>query len=118
MSLKEQAGEMVKAARLAQGLTQRELAERAGINFRTISTIENGTNTTLDTLERIMAVLETPIRLEDGTPDPEQVRHDLMRAVERRLSALLPRLSQQRLEQLLADISLWEVELKQEAARQ
>lgn len=53
MSMKE-----LREARIAQGLTQREVAERSGISRENYARIERGaSSTTLVTLERIAEAL-------------------------------------------------------------
>lgn len=58
MGLRTRIGGQIRARREHQGLTVRELAERCGLAYQTVSGIENGTNTSLDTLERILAALD------------------------------------------------------------
>jgi transcriptional regulator with XRE-family HTH domain len=50
---------LLKRHRAASGLTQEELAERAGVSARTISDTERGLRTTVyrDTVERLAAAL-------------------------------------------------------------
>lgn len=57
-------GNNVKAARLAAGLSQKQLSERCGIPQPNISEIENGNvNLTLETLVRLAAGLETGLMI-------------------------------------------------------
>jgi XRE family transcriptional regulator, regulator of sulfur utilization len=58
----------IRAARLAAGLTQEQLAQRAGVASVTISQIELGNRSpTLDTLMRVAAALEIPAATLLGT---------------------------------------------------
>ncbi len=51
-------GAQIRAVRLRSGLTQAEVAERAGVAFETVSRIERGTlNTTVRTLVGIAGAL-------------------------------------------------------------
>src|SRR5437773_1586227 len=52
-------GRTLKRVRLAAGMTQEELAERAGISGRTVSDVERGLRTLVhhDTARRLTAVL-------------------------------------------------------------
>lgn len=52
-------GARVRAIRLARGLTQRELADQAGLYHTAISELERGvTAPTIDTLKKIAAVFD------------------------------------------------------------
>lgn len=52
----------VKLARVAHGWTQCELADRANVNWRTVSNLENGKHETRsDKLELICAALDIPV---------------------------------------------------------
>src|SRR5215469_2346829 len=54
-------GEMLKRYRLAAGLTQEALAQRAGISPRSVQAIESGTNLPYRaTLRRLSAALDLP----------------------------------------------------------
>jgi len=56
---RKRVGDKIRAARTAAGLSQQELAERAGILQRQISQIENGRlNMTFDTLAQVAAALD------------------------------------------------------------
>lgn len=55
-------GRAVRAARNAKGLSQRQLAEDAGIGDRTVQYVESGAiSTTLDTAGEIARALGTPL---------------------------------------------------------
>ena len=53
-------------AREAAGLTQAKLAEKSGVPKTTIVRIENGNNTSIDTLTKLANALERPITLTIG----------------------------------------------------
>lgn len=58
MSVNSNIGNKLKRARMEQGLTQEELAERAGIRANYYAKIERGEiNTTIDTLQKIASAL-------------------------------------------------------------
>ena len=59
MGLEDQLGDSLKKLRLAVGLTQEELAERAGISARTVSDVERGLRTAVhrDTGHRLATAL-------------------------------------------------------------
>lgn len=54
-------GKRIKQLRKEQGLTQEELAEKAGVNASYIGTVERGVrNISLETLEKIIQGLDVP----------------------------------------------------------
>jgi transcriptional regulator with XRE-family HTH domain len=62
--------EMVRARRLALGLSQAEAARRAGIQQRQVSTFERGGDVTLSTLAKLAQALDValmPVPREDAT---------------------------------------------------
>lgn len=105
-------GEQLRRARLAAGLTQRELAERAGLSHQVVQKIEKGQNTTMETLDVLAtaAGAELIVRM-DG---PREIRRRLPKpdrlAIAGRLLLVLPRLSDAAVDALLEDIALWETE--------
>lgn len=61
----KQLGNLIRGARKAIGLSQAELANRAGLRQETISLIETGsTSTRIDTLMRLMAALDLEISVD------------------------------------------------------
>jgi len=63
-------GRALRDARLAKGLTQGQLAKRAGVSQPTISSVERGvSNVSLDTLLRLVATLRLEILLRSREPD-------------------------------------------------
>lgn len=60
-TLKKTVGENVRQARVASGLTQEELAKKAGLSVAYVSLIERGQRLTpLDTLADLGAALSVP----------------------------------------------------------
>src|SRR6266581_2638647 len=59
VGLEDQLGDSLKKLRLAAGMTQEELAERAGISARTVSDVERGLRTAVhrDTGHRLATAL-------------------------------------------------------------
>jgi transcriptional regulator with XRE-family HTH domain len=58
-----QLGMRIKEARGRKGMSQEEVASKAGIHRVTLANIERGAKTpTLDTLERLAKALELPLR--------------------------------------------------------
>lgn len=51
----------LKELRGAQGLSQQDLAHKAGVSYRTISTIENGGRARATTLRKIADALGIPL---------------------------------------------------------
>ncbi len=51
-------GQRIKEYRLDRNMSQAELADRAGIARRTITTVENGEGCTLNTLIRLLTALD------------------------------------------------------------
>lgn len=57
-------GQTLRAARKAKGLTQAELAARAGVWQRTVSNIETGTSgAKVDTIFDLLAALDLELRI-------------------------------------------------------
>ncbi|MBN8293408.1 helix-turn-helix transcriptional regulator [Rhodobacter sp. NTK016B] len=68
-------GQVLRAARKAQGLTQAELAARAGVWQRTVSNIETGTSgAKVDTIFDLLAALDLELRI---VPRSKMTQHDL-----------------------------------------
>jgi DNA-binding XRE family transcriptional regulator len=79
----------IRAARQALGLTQTELAEKAGISARTIHAIEKGRACRQATKRKILIALEVPWEMrEQYLPRrPHVVRPAIVREVEQVRSA-------------------------------
>ena len=66
-------GERIKAARLAAGISQNQLAKRAGVSQAGLSAIESTTKSpNVDTLERIANALRIPLQELLAPAPPEQ----------------------------------------------
>lgn len=72
-------GERLKHYRLEQNITQEELATRAGIARRTITSVENGQSCTLNTLIRILQVLNQMDLIEPLLAKPPLNPHEIHR---------------------------------------
>lgn len=77
-------GKRFEAYRIARGIKQADLAERAGIGRRTLTRLENGQGATLDTVLRVLRALDIEARLFDVVPDANINPLDPMSAVGRR----------------------------------
>ena len=88
-------GQRLKEQRLQRNLNQTELAERAGLARRTITSIENGKGCTLGTLIRIVRALDLEHLLHDLIaplpPSPLAIREAQRRAEPTRKHASKPR---------------------------
>ncbi len=58
-------GGRLKRQRIVQGLTQAEVAARAGVSTPTISNLESGKNTAFETVVRVVSVLGLENELQD-----------------------------------------------------
>lgn len=66
-------GRALRDARLARGLTQGQLAQRAIVSQPTISSVERGaSNVSLDTLLRLVATLRLEIIIRSREPGPRR----------------------------------------------
>jgi len=63
-------GKRLESIRLAQNISQSDLAAEAGVSRRTITRLENGAGISVETLIRIMRALGIANRLEALLPDP------------------------------------------------
>jgi len=61
-------GERLRDLRLNRNISQEELATRSGVSARTVRQIEQGGNTSLETLIRLMRALEVLDRLDSMFP--------------------------------------------------
>lgn len=61
----------IKSLRQAADLTQKELAEAAGVSRQTISNMERGTVPQQDVLERVLSVLGVDVRQPDFEPQTQ-----------------------------------------------
>ena len=87
-------GEQVKSLRLRLNLSQDELAKRAGIGIVTVSRLESGKGTSLNSLIKALQVLHQESWLEQLAPavsiSPIQV-HELGKARQRARAKKLPK---------------------------
>lgn len=63
-------GRRVEAIRLSRNIRQGDLAKKSGVALRTIIRLEDGENTTIDTLVRVMLALGLGSHLDALLPDP------------------------------------------------
>lgn len=68
--LERQIGQNLQRYRLDQNLNQTELAKKAGLSRRTITSIENGNGSTLGTLIRILRALKKEHLLQELLSKP------------------------------------------------
>lgn len=106
------AGIQLRAARLAAGLTMRELAVRADLSHQLVEKVEAGQNTTIATLERLAeaAGARLVVTIVGAPPRPRALPPADRLAVAARLLGVLPRLSDERVDALLHEVALWEAE--------
>lgn len=64
-------GQQIKGRRKALGLTQAELAHRAGVSRATLIAVEQGSVTQTDTLRVVAEALGVQLTLQQGAPAPE-----------------------------------------------
>jgi putative transcriptional regulator len=69
-ALCEQLGERLKRTRLNHNLTQKDLAERAGLSVKAVQSVESGTATLLSTVT-VLAALDLADQLQLMLPEPE-----------------------------------------------
>lgn len=62
---RKELGDRIRELRSKQGLTQQELADKAGINLRTITNVELGLfNVKIDTVNKIAEALGAELKIE------------------------------------------------------
>ncbi len=86
--VQKELGQKVRNLRRALGLTQEQLAERAGISLKHLGELERGrSNPTLSSLVGLASSLGVPLpeffTLEEAGLTPERARETLHRAVDR-----------------------------------
>ncbi len=63
VNIRKQSGEHIRERRTARGLTQEELAHRAGLDYSYLNQIENGRrNPSLDAIDRIATALGVSVQ--------------------------------------------------------
>lgn len=110
-------GRQLRAARLAAGLTMRELAAKADLSHQLVDKVESGANTKLNTLEQLATAAGATlvVRIEVAPSAPRVLPPPDRLAVASRLLAVLPRLPDDVVDELLHDVSLWETEYTPQA---
>lgn len=84
------AGALLRQRRVAHGVSQRELALRAGTRQATISRIENGHEIpTTDRLDQLLTALGERLELRAAPLDPERALEDLRADQAKDMSARL-----------------------------
>lgn len=84
------AGALLRQRRLAHGLSQRELALRAGTRQATISRIENGHEVpTVDRLDQLLTAMGERLELDAVPLDPERPPDDVHADQTKTMSARL-----------------------------
>jgi transcriptional regulator with XRE-family HTH domain len=88
------AGELIRRARSAHGLSQAQLAIRAGTTQTAISRLERGQRSpTVQTLRRLLLVMGEDLALEsrplEGTHDPDHLRAERKLSPAQRLTRAL-----------------------------
>lgn len=112
MNLRE-IGDQLRCARLAAGLTMRELAAKAGLSHQLVDKAESGGSIRFSSLEKLSeaASARLVVRIEPGIPvgpiNSPATPPDRL-AVAARFLAVLPRLSDRDVDVLLHEIALWE----------
>ena len=66
--LQEQLGAGLRMLRLHKNLTQRELAEKGGVAVRSLTSLENGRGSSVETLVRALKALEATDVIEHVAP--------------------------------------------------
>ncbi len=64
-------GERLRALRLSRNLTQRELAEKAGLSLRALNNLEAGAGSTLESLVRVLKASNAADAIELLAPQPK-----------------------------------------------
>jgi transcriptional regulator with XRE-family HTH domain len=115
MSLSEEVGKQIRAARLARGLTLREAAARCGVSYQMLGQIElHGQNTTLERVDSIVSGLDAMVDMkivvpEVAGPAPSAVHVPVeRRAIAERVLAILPAIPDEELDVFLHTVGLWE----------
>lgn len=97
-------GKRIRARRDELGLTVRKAAPRCGISYQALSAIENGANTTFETLRGIAEGLGTDMEFTmggTGSPSPTN-------AIVERFRAILPHLPQRQVDVIVHELEMWE----------
>jgi len=91
--LTDQVGEQLKASRRALGLTQKELARRAGVSERLWAEVERGErpNVSLETALRMLSEVGVSVRLDDAMGSSHMLRDPAAAATARAARAVIRR---------------------------
>ncbi len=74
-------GERIRAERIAAGVKQRELADRAAVSVDSVSSLENGRPVSTATLQRVLRALGHADALGNLLPPPPVSPLDMQRLV-------------------------------------
>lgn len=85
--LLKEMGERIRDIRIAQNLTQEEVAEDIGVSLSTIKRIESGTGSTLENFLRILRYFNLTQNLEVLIPAQQQSAEEIYRNVSKRQRA-------------------------------
>lgn len=77
-------GERIKQRRLAGGLTQKTLADKAGVSRRALIELEAGTGSTLQTLARVLKAMDLGGSLSMVVPVPRVSPMSMLQKTSRR----------------------------------
>lgn len=80
-------GERIKEIRIAQNLTQEEVAEDVGISLSTIKRFEAGNGGTMDNFLRLLRYFELLQNLEVLIPEQQQSAEEIYRGISKRRRA-------------------------------
>lgn len=111
MALVDDIGRQVRAARLARGMTLREAAPLCGVSYQMLGQIENGQNTTVDTLEKIVRGLGASVTVALAEAETMQTPRPIpadRRAVVERFLSVLPGIPQEEIDVFLHQVAVWE----------
>ena len=91
--LTDQVGELLKSSRKALGLTQKELARRAGVSVRLWAEVERGDrpNVSLETALRMLSEVGVSVRLDDPLGSSHALRDPAAAATARAARAVIRR---------------------------
>ncbi len=85
--LLKEIGERIRDIRIAQNLTQEEMAADIGVSLSTIKRIESGTGSTLENFLRILRYFNLTQNLEILIPSQQQSAEEIYRNVSKRQRA-------------------------------
>lgn len=62
--MRQEIGLALRAARLEQGLSRRQLAELSGVNWHTVNSLENARGTSFEAIAQVASALELAVFVE------------------------------------------------------